>query len=56
MQDAGGFIWAQTAETCACASQPDSMRATGVVTFNGTPTELAAHLVEHVRSRVCATA
>lgn len=56
MQDAGGFIWAQTAETCACASQPDSMRATGVVTFNGTPTELAAHLVEHVRSRVCAVA
>ncbi|MDI1301417.1 MAG: chemotaxis protein CheB [bacterium] len=56
MQESGGFIWAQTAESCACASQPDSMRATGVVTFNGTPTELAAHLVEHVRNRVCAIA
>ncbi|MDF2446685.1 MAG: protein-glutamate methylesterase [Moraxellaceae bacterium] len=56
MQEAGGFIWAQTAESCACASQPDSMRATGVVTFNGTPAELAAHLVEHVRSRVSAAA
>lgn len=56
MQEAGGFLWAQTAESCACASQPDSMRATGVVSFNGTPAELAAHLVEHVRNRVCAIA
>lgn len=56
MQEAGGFLWAQTAESCACASQPDSMRATGVVTFNGTPAELAAHLVEYVRNRVCAIA
>lgn len=54
--EAGGFVWAQTAETCACASQPDSMRATGVVSFNGSPAELAAHLVEHVRSRLAATA
>ncbi|HET8730298.1 MAG TPA: chemotaxis protein CheB [Moraxellaceae bacterium] len=54
--EAGGFIWGQTAETCACSSQPDSMRATGVVTFNGSPAELAAHLVEHVRSRVSAAA
>jgi chemosensory pili system protein ChpB (putative protein-glutamate methylesterase) len=52
MQEAGGFIWAQTAETSACASQPDAMRATGVVSFNGSPKELAAHLVEHVRQRV----
>ena len=56
LQEAGGFIWAQTADTCACASQPDSMRATGVVTFNGSPAELAAHLVEHIRSRLSAAA
>ncbi|HEX6592814.1 MAG TPA: chemotaxis protein CheB [Moraxellaceae bacterium] len=56
MQEAGGFIWGQTAESCACSSQPDSMRATGVVTFNGTPGELAAHLVEFVRNRVLAIA
>lgn len=56
MQEAGGFIWAQSAESCACASQPDSMRATGVVSFNGTPAELAAHLVEHVRTRLAAPA
>lgn len=56
MQEAGGFIWGQTAESCACSSQPDSMRATGVVSFNGTPTELATHLVEHIRSRAIAAA
>lgn len=52
LQEAGGFIWAQTADTSACSSQPDSMRATGVVSFNGSPKELAAHLVEHVRQRI----
>lgn len=52
LQEAGGFVWAQTAETSACSSQPDSMRATGAVTFNGSPTELAAHLVEHIRQRI----
>ncbi|MDF3031025.1 MAG: protein-glutamate methylesterase [Moraxellaceae bacterium] len=56
MQEAGGFLWAQTAETCACSSQPDSMRAVGVVSFNGAPAELAAHLVEHVRTRFAASA
>lgn len=56
MQDAGGFLWAQTAASCACSSQPDSMRATGVVSFNGTPAELAARLVEFVRSRLGAVA
>jgi chemosensory pili system protein ChpB (putative protein-glutamate methylesterase) len=56
MQEAGGFIWAQSAESCACSSQPDSMRATGVVTFNGTPAELAAHLVDHIRTRLTASA
>ncbi|MGH8492571.1 MAG: chemotaxis protein CheB [Moraxellaceae bacterium] len=56
MHDAGGFIWGQTAASCACSSQPDSMRATGVVSFNGTPTELAAHLVEHIRKRIIALA
>lgn len=56
MRDAGGFIWAQTAETCACSSQPDAMRATGVVDFNGTPAELAANLVDVIRSRLSVAA
>lgn len=49
LAEAGGFVWAQTAETCACSSQPDSMRATACVSFNGSPAELATHLVEHLR-------
>lgn len=56
MFEAGGFVWAQNAESCVCSSQPDAMRATGVVDFNGTPVELAEHLVDFIRSRVEATA
>lgn len=37
-------VWAQTAETCANSSMPDSARAAGHVTFSGSPAELAAHL------------
>ena len=40
-------VWAQTAETCANSSQPDSARATGCVTFNGSPKQLAQKLVEY---------
>jgi chemosensory pili system protein ChpB (putative protein-glutamate methylesterase) len=48
----GGQIWAQTADSCDCASQPDSMRATGRVQFNGTPEQLAQHLADFVRSEM----
>lgn len=50
LRDAGGFVWAQSSDTCACPSQPESVRATGCVSFVGTPVELAQHLVDHVRS------
>ena len=40
-------VWAQTAETCGNSSQPDSARATGCVTFSGSPVELARKLVEY---------
>ena len=39
-----GLIWAQTAISCDCSSQPDAMRATGQVTFNGSPEMLAQKL------------
>lgn len=48
--EAGGVIWAQDADSCACPSQPDSMRATGCVSFNGNPFELAQKLVNHVNA------
>lgn len=47
----GGQIWAQNSESCDCASQPEHMRATGRVHFNGTPEALAAHLCRYVQAR-----
>lgn len=50
MVESGGVIWAQDSASCACASQPDSMRATGCVTFSGKPLELAQKLVNHINA------
>lgn len=47
LKQMGIEVWAQTAETCACSSQPDSARDTGCVTFSGTPVELAHKLAEY---------
>lgn len=49
MKSVGGVVWAQTAETCACSSQPDSVRETGCVDYSGSPEQLALALVERVR-------
>jgi len=48
MRQMGIEVWAQTAETCANSSQPYSARATGCVTYSGSPTELARKLVEYI--------
>lgn len=45
MASVGGTIWAQTAETCASSSQPDSCRESGYVTYSGSPQQLAAKLM-----------
>ena len=47
LRQMGIEVWAQTAETCANSSQPDSARATGYVTYSGSPKELAQKLVEY---------
>ncbi len=47
LRQMGIEVWAQTAETCANSSQPDSARATGCVTFSGSPKQLAQKLVEY---------
>jgi len=44
MNSVGGTIWAQSEETCANSSQPDSIRQTGYVTYSGSPQQLAAKL------------
>ncbi len=56
MVEAGGVIWAQDERTCACPSQPDSMRATGCVSFTGNPFDLASRLVTYVNNSLQATA
>lgn len=40
----GGQVWAQTADSCVVSNLPDKARKAGVITFNGTPTELAEQL------------
>ena len=49
MKQRGGTVWAQSTETCACSSQPDSVRETGCVTYSDAPEKLALALVEEVR-------
>lgn len=46
---AGRPVWAQSSDSCACSSQPDSVRETGCVSFSGSPEQLAQQLVEQVR-------
>lgn len=49
MAQQGSVVWAQTAETCAVSSQPDSTRETGCVSYSGSPEQLALQLVEQVK-------
>ena len=44
-------IWAQEPNSCASSLMPESAIATGKVDFIGTPEQLAAHLVEHLKQQ-----
>ena len=48
MHELGIQVWAQSAETCANSSMPDSARATGCVGFNGSPPQLAQNLIQYI--------
>ena len=48
LHEMGIQVWAQTAETCANSSQPDSARATGCVSYSGSPLELAQRLTDYI--------
>jgi chemosensory pili system protein ChpB (putative protein-glutamate methylesterase) len=48
VQETRGIIWAQTAGSCVCSSQPDNVRASGLVSFNGSPEVLAEHLQQFI--------
>lgn len=45
----GGTVWAQEANSCVISSMPDATRKRGVVSYSGSPEELAAHLAEQTR-------
>ncbi len=47
----GGEIWTQRADSCACASMPDSLREGGYSAYSGDPRELAATLVNHLAAQ-----
>jgi chemosensory pili system protein ChpB (putative protein-glutamate methylesterase) len=47
----GGEIWTQRADSCACASMPDSLREGGFSAHSGDPRELAELLVNHLASQ-----
>jgi len=48
LREMGIEVWAQNSGSCANSSMPDSARATGCVTFSGTPVELAHHLSGYI--------
>lgn len=56
MKAKGGTVWAQSAETCAVSSQPDSVRDTGCVSYSGSPEFLAQQLIEMLRQELKARA
>lgn len=47
--EAGGEVWAQDAASCVISAMPDAVRATGVVSREGSPEALARALIEHLR-------
>jgi len=47
MNDMNIPVWAQSTETGANSSMPESARATGCVSFSGSPTQLAEHFTRY---------
>lgn len=52
INEAGGQVWAQEAESCVISSMPDATRRRSVVGYSGTPAQLAAYLVEQAGVQV----
>lgn len=52
IQRAGGVVWAQSAASCACDSMPNCARATGTVSREGGPEELARALSDYLASNI----
>lgn len=48
VQQQGAPVWTQNADSCACSSMPDSIRAAGYSVLSATPQGLAHALVQYV--------
>lgn len=48
MQQQGAPVWTQEAQSCACSSMPDSVRAAGYSVLSATPEGLAQALVQYL--------
>ena len=48
----GGTIWAQTTDSCASSSMPDSVTETGCVEFRGDPAQLAEKLIRTIEIEI----
>lgn len=48
INEVGGQVWAQDAESCVISSMPDATRKRSEVSFSGTPEQLAAQLAIQV--------
>lgn len=46
----GGFVWAQSADSCVASRLPDSVRESGQVEMSGSPEELAAALFQRCQT------
>lgn len=47
----GGHVWAQDAESCVISSMPDSSRRAGIVSYTGTPEQLAQRVIDYFRGQ-----
>ncbi len=48
VKETRGLIWAQSSLSCVCSSQPDNIRTSGQVSFDGSPDALAKHLQQFI--------
>lgn len=55
VRQSGGQVWVQSPDSCVAPSMPESALATGAVTAQGTPQELAARLTAHCRETASLT-
>ena len=51
LKDSQPVVWAQSGETCASAAMPDASRETGVVSYSGSPQQMAEKLVQTLQAQ-----